>query len=65
MTQQTAQQLKEGRWQQLANEKRQKLYVYELENGNRFETFDIRMKFEIVGGSRVSRLIDIVKPKKQ
>lgn len=50
--------------QQKANEKGARIFVYELENGNRFETFDQRMKFEKVGGSKVSKLVDIIEPEK-
>jgi len=61
---QTAEERKHAYWQQQANEQNKSLYVYELENGNRFETFDLRLKSEKIGGAKVSKLIEIIKPEK-
>lgn len=64
MNNQTVDERKRERLQALANEKQSKVYIYELSDGNRFDTLDIRMRGETIGGAHVSKLIDIINPEK-
>lgn len=52
------------RLQIVADENKKKVYIFELQNGNRFETFDIHMRGQKISGSKVSKLVAVISPKK-
>lgn len=49
--------------QQLANDHKVKIYLYMLDNGNRFSTPDPMGKNEKVSGAKVEKLLEVIKPK--
>lgn len=51
--------------QKIANKHQTKVYRYLLENGNTFSTVEPMRKNEMIGGVKVDKLIEIIKPEKQ
>ena len=50
--------------QQIVNEANKKLYVYELHNGNRVSSFETISSSQMIGGSKIKKLIQVIKPEK-
>lgn len=48
--------------QKIVNEANKKLYVYELENSNRVSSFEPLPATQKVGGSKIKKLLHILKP---
>lgn len=50
--------------QNYANEKNITVYIYQLQNGNRFASTATFTRTEKVQGSKIEKVIDIIKPQK-
>ncbi len=50
--------------QQIVNEANKKLYVYELQNGNRVSSFETISPEQMIDGSKIKKLIQVIKPEK-
>jgi len=50
--------------QHVANDNQKNVYIYLLQNGNTFAALTPFTRSEIINGSKIEKVIDIIKPQK-